>query len=725
MRKYSHTIYGYLFLMLLSLMLGSMLFFSVRRMMATQLNEFSEKTTENFQTRAESMMREMEMVSHIMMQDDFLLENMRQSELPSFPRLKVCQTLQKYGTQSEYINEIYIISPHQQYIFSSNGGYAYQALHSVLSRIGETEASLRLSLAENASSTWKAVHLNQTAPYILQTLQYGEDEGERAILIITLRMTEFLQLLHHMDAEMCALYNEGCVISTIPMEENAVADWTDSQASNMLGKSVHLVRSQSDLFTYLVAIETEHYDRPQRLILFGFFVYFSLMAAFGVLCAVLAGRHQYKNISNLAAAVSSQAVDKNASYQDLQTYIHTSLTDYDSKLKLDQVRKNEEKLIAVLRGNAKEEEAIAEALTAYQVPLDAGSYYVISCYVKASYGNTKLLGLAKSKFVAARMSFDSTLKELTVNQPIRFAGGVMTGVYSAVLAVEDNDWPEEKLEWLAESITQRQETVFGIHCQVMISRKVASIHFLSAAFRETEQMHQIIQIMGADAKLLSYRYLDQQVVLNWDFLRQVNILTNQLLAGRFEEIPEQVAAILAEHVSHSNALSLIKNRIDILSHILYEAVLTTNMRDFNYDTGPQSLTLASTADELLNATNEIFGQLSHLSKNGNNDDIVSRTCAYIQQNLQDVNLNVTMLCDAACVSAQHLSRMFKKQMNQTLMEYVNMLRIDRAKELLTDTDLTVAAIAEKTGYGNVKTFLRNFQSMVGMTPSAFRKAKQQ
>ena len=75
------------------------------------------------------------------------------------------------------------------------------------------------------------------------------------------------------------------------------------------------------------------------------------------------------------------------------------------------------------------------------------------------------------------------------------------------------------------------------------------------------------------------------------------------------------------------------------------------------------------------------------------------------------------------VNKFYLSRSFKKYMGITVMEYINMLRLEQACELLVKTDLGVGEIAENCGYVNKSHFSTLFKRNMGVAPLSFRKAR--
>jgi len=71
-------------------------------------------------------------------------------------------------------------------------------------------------------------------------------------------------------------------------------------------------------------------------------------------------------------------------------------------------------------------------------------------------------------------------------------------------------------------------------------------------------------------------------------------------------------------------------------------------------------------------------------------------------------------------SYEHLSRCFRKQYGLTPVNYIQSIRIERAKSLLRQTDFTITAVANEVGYEDAVYFSRLFKTYTGMTPGRFR-----
>ncbi|MBN2533424.1 MAG: response regulator transcription factor [Spirochaetales bacterium] len=72
------------------------------------------------------------------------------------------------------------------------------------------------------------------------------------------------------------------------------------------------------------------------------------------------------------------------------------------------------------------------------------------------------------------------------------------------------------------------------------------------------------------------------------------------------------------------------------------------------------------------------------------------------------------------LSPKYISRLFKESTGISFHEYKLRLRMEKAKELLDNSDLTVNEIAYKTGYQNTESFVRIFKKLQECTPSEYR-----
>ncbi|GBF72486.1 hypothetical protein PA598K_00741 [Paenibacillus sp. 598K] len=110
------------------------------------------------------------------------------------------------------------------------------------------------------------------------------------------------------------------------------------------------------------------------------------------------------------------------------------------------------------------------------------------------------------------------------------------------------------------------------------------------------------------------------------------------------------------------------------------------------------------------------------NKRESSNSIVTYVTSYINQHYsQDISLD--LLADQLKLSGGYLSTYFKENFGCTFSEYLNEVRIHKAKELLAADDASIQSISLKVGYHNVSSFIRMFKRMTGMPPGQYRRQR--
>ncbi|MDO4322721.1 MAG: response regulator [Lachnospiraceae bacterium] len=104
---------------------------------------------------------------------------------------------------------------------------------------------------------------------------------------------------------------------------------------------------------------------------------------------------------------------------------------------------------------------------------------------------------------------------------------------------------------------------------------------------------------------------------------------------------------------------------------------------------------------------------------GSQNKLAGSAIAYIHSHLSEP-LSLESIAEDLHISASHLSRTFKKVLNESLTEYINKTRIAKAKEYLQTTDTLTYEIAELVGYHDPTYFSSIFKKYTGVSPTEYR-----
>jgi two-component system response regulator YesN len=101
--------------------------------------------------------------------------------------------------------------------------------------------------------------------------------------------------------------------------------------------------------------------------------------------------------------------------------------------------------------------------------------------------------------------------------------------------------------------------------------------------------------------------------------------------------------------------------------------------------------------------------------------LAERTRAIIKHGLANTNLSLTRLSDKMNISAPYLCYLFKHQYHETINHFINKTRIEKARNLLSLSELKIYEIAEQCGYSSTNYFTRTFKKVTGILPTQYRR----
>lgn len=163
----------------------------------------------------------------------------------------------------------------------------------------------------------------------------------------------------------------------------------------------------------------------------------------------------------------------------------------------------------------------------------------------------------------------------------------------------------------------------------------------------------------------------------------------------------------------------------------------TAYRDFDY--AQKALHLGvhryllkpSKMDELNEAIRSMTARLAELNgaeearqeqsaEQGEAGSFIVRTALdYMRQHCTE-HISLADVAESVYVSQWHLSKLINRHTDQSFLELISAMRIDRAKALLMDPSLRIHAIAEQVGYNDVAHFSKSFKKITGKTPVEYR-----
>ncbi|WP_334332405.1 AraC family transcriptional regulator [Companilactobacillus sp. HBUAS59544] len=205
------------------------------------------------------------------------------------------------------------------------------------------------------------------------------------------------------------------------------------------------------------------------------------------------------------------------------------------------------------------------------------------------------------------------------------------------------------------------------------------------------------------------------------FLNLSETLLRQLLADI--ELEDTVFAFLKHNLDDKNGwqrnylkfhrLNSNSDRIlKIILDSLQQEITTVKIGAKYFQSGLVLRLLAELEDQ------HHFQVITNLLDNSKQDFLADRVIELIDKNAG--NISRRSLEEQLHYNAEYLNRLLKEKTNQTITTYSQEVRVHRAQELLTTTDLTVQNIAQKLGFSNETYFYHFFKKHVNLSPNVYR-----
>ncbi|MFS0725982.1 helix-turn-helix domain-containing protein [Paenibacillus sp. 1P07SE] len=116
-------------------------------------------------------------------------------------------------------------------------------------------------------------------------------------------------------------------------------------------------------------------------------------------------------------------------------------------------------------------------------------------------------------------------------------------------------------------------------------------------------------------------------------------------------------------------------------------------------------------------------RIQHDRKRSRNVGLRDEVVAFVDASFTDPDLSLALVADRFKMSEVYLSQFFKEQTGANFSDHLEQLRMERARELLLQSELTVHEIAQQAGYNTANSFGRAFKRIHGMSATSYKKSQ--
>lgn len=290
--------------------------------------------------------------------------------------------------------------------------------------------------------------------------------------------------------------------------------------------------------------------------------------------------------------------------------------------------------------------------------------------------------------------------------------------------------------------------------QRIFDRKEQKRQWFVAAGEPVERLSQIQKSYYSASRAFSQRYLYDENILYYDEMASMekkNVTEDDSTYLQKVDVNALNPAILQKFLSNGlleETENFVKDYFyaigqEPLESLVFRNYVTLNVRfsvmSFLKEIGCDTRTLEQedTEDVLSESSKSLENAIAYAEKiisqaialrdqnSGNKNRSILKTAVdFIDSHYMEEDMSLNKAANAANVSANHFSALFSQNMGQTFIEYLTNLRMNKAKEYLRCTSMRSSEIAGEIGYKDAHYFSYLFKKTQGMTPSDYRKARE-
>ena len=196
---------------------------------------------------------------------------------------------------------------------------------------------------------------------------------------------------------------------------------------------------------------------------------------------------------------------------------------------------------------------------------------------------------------------------------------------------------------------------------------------------------------------------------------------NAIAASEFSRAIEYIDQLFLLHFYQGQPLSDARLNMYSIISLFRSCLMKLDDKNFpvSVETQTEALLNCITIEELKETLRSNLQQLSERLEEQaqtQNNRLIRQIYDYIDQNYQYYDLSVNSISVTFQMSPAAVSKLFKRETNTGLLDYINQVRVRHARELLSTQAYSVSQVTEMVGYTNTSSFIRIFKKYEGISP---------
>ncbi|AUS97091.1 DNA-binding response regulator [Clostridium thermosuccinogenes] len=202
-------------------------------------------------------------------------------------------------------------------------------------------------------------------------------------------------------------------------------------------------------------------------------------------------------------------------------------------------------------------------------------------------------------------------------------------------------------------------------------------------------------------------------------------IVNHIQSGNLNAALEDINKLFQKYRENKEPIEHIKVSSMLLCSLCFRLPANLNLNadllNINEADIYKQIQQCKSIQSLLDLIVDVIKSISKLtSENKKQYSLIVREVNNFLHNNYNKNINLQSIADHVHVNSSYLSRLFKKETNMSIIDTLNKIRIEKAKQLLMDPRNKVFEVASEVGFDDPTYFTHVFAKYVGMSPKEYR-----
>lgn len=293
--------------------------------------------------------------------------------------------------------------------------------------------------------------------------------------------------------------------------------------------------------------------------------------------------------------------------------------------------------------------------------------------------------------------------------------------YQGIIFLKDDKLSNDELEEMAESIIEQINKDNKCPVCIVFSRYINNSDNIYEEYCNMEQVMEYKFFLGDNSIIFTDKHYVKNSNEDINIKSNLNNIYAYIKKNDYYSAEKNLELLIKEIKEQSNNSPAYVKFIfgDILTKIIQS---TQNLENDYIKKCVEIVYKSCNLYEIASTLTSVLQTLENIKMSQAkqlNSKAVEEVKQIIEKNYS-ADISLEFLAGSVYFTTSYLSYLFKKEVGTSLIKYITSFRLNKAKELLENTNMKIVDICKSVGYTNVSYFILNFKGYFGVSPSKYR-----